>query len=239
MPWLGEVAAVVAAWYPGCQGGEAIAAILTGAVNPAGRLPVSWPASVEELPRPAMTDPADTTSNPGLPRRAPFAVSYDIEGSDVGYRWYERWDLQPLFPFGFGLSYTSFALDGLSVGGAVAVPTAAAAAPSGALARLRVSALVRNTGERPGIATPQFYVELPVRSGARSSRLAGWTRVHLEAGEERRVEVDLEPRALAVYDVDLPGWRAHAGVYRIRGGFDARSSAASVAIELGEGTRPP
>jgi hypothetical protein len=82
-------------------------------------------------------------------------------------------------------------------------------------------------------------VELPVSSGARSSRLGGWTRVPLDAREERLVEVDLEPRALAVYDVDLPGWRAHAGVYRVRGGFDARSTAASAAIELGEASRAP
>jgi beta-glucosidase len=262
MPWLDDVAAVVAAWYPGCQGGEAIAAILTGVVNPAGRLPVSWPGHVGELPRPVMTDPADTTSNPGWPRRGPFAVSYDIEGSDVGYRWYERWDMKPLFPFGFGLSYTSFALGPLSVTGAAVRDAAAgsdgfagvdgsggrggagrgsggASGGAGASGGLRVSALVRNTGERAGIATPQFYVELPVASGARSSRLAGWARVHLEAGEERRVEVDLEPRALAVYDVDLPGWRTHAGAYRIRGGFDSATSAASVVIELPEGTRPP
>ncbi len=231
MPWLGEVAAVVAAWYPGCCGGEAIAAILTGAVNPAGRLPVSWPGSIGELPRPAMTDPADTTSNPGQPRRGRFAVSYDVEGSDVGYRWYERWDLQPLFPFGFGLSYTSFSLGRLAV--------TRGEATDGAVAGVRVSAVVRNIGERAGIATPQFYVELPVASGAHSSRLAGWARVHLEAGEERRVEVDLEPRALAVYDVDLPGWRTHAGVYRIRGGFDSRSSAASLALDLSEATRAP
>ena len=158
-------------------------------------------------------------------------MSYDVEGSDVGYRWYERWDLQPLFPFGFGLSYTSFALGGLAV--------TRGEATDGTVAGLRVSAVVRNSGERAGIATPQFYVELPVASGAHSSRLAGWARVHLEAGEERRVEADLEPRALAVYDVDLPGWRTHAGVYRIRAGFDSRSSAASVALELAEATRPP
>ena len=87
MPWLDDVAAVVAAWYPGSRGGEAIAAMLTGAVCPSGRLPVTFPAGVDQLPRPALHDPATTVSNPGAPRHGAFSESYDIEGSDVGYRW--------------------------------------------------------------------------------------------------------------------------------------------------------
>src|SRR5262249_55596756 len=128
MPWVDSVAGIVAAWYPGSQGGPAIARVLSGAVNPSGRLPVSFPRSVDQLPRPAIV-------GRGLPRGERFDVRYD-EGAAVGYRWYEQRGSDPLFAFGEGLSYTRFVREGL-----------AARLEAG---ELRVRFRVRNTGTRAG-----------------------------------------------------------------------------------------
>ena len=108
MPWLDRTAAVLEAWYPGQQGGEAIADLLAGVVNPSGRLPVTFPASEAQLPRPKR-------SRRLAPRMArPPAASIYREGASVGYRWYDARGERPLFPFGFGLSYTTFRLADLS-----------------------------------------------------------------------------------------------------------------------------
>ena len=107
MPWRDSVAGILEAWYPGERGGEAIAGVLVGAIDPGGRLPMTFPADEAQLPRPHGTDPATTTSNPGEPiKGSPFVVDYDIEGPDVGYKWFLRTGRTPLFPFGYGLSYT-------------------------------------------------------------------------------------------------------------------------------------
>src|ERR1700710_2841740 len=105
MPWLDRVAGVLEAWYPGSQGGPAIARILSGAVNPSGHLPVSFPRSVDQLPRPQI-------AGQGLAKNTPFDVRFE-EGAAVGYRWYDKRGIAPLFPFGHGLGYTTFAHDQL------------------------------------------------------------------------------------------------------------------------------
>lgn len=116
LPWADDVPAVIAAFYPGSGGGPALAGVLFGRVNPSGHLPVTFPRDVAQLPRPEQKDPATTTSNPGEPRKGEvFTVDYDIEGSDVGYRWFDRESHTPGFPFGHGLSYTSFAFSDLAV----------------------------------------------------------------------------------------------------------------------------
>ena len=101
MPWIGKVPAVLEAWYPGSSGGEAIARVLTGEVNPSGRLPLTFPRSLDQLPRPRLD---------GFPeqRNARISVDYRIEGAAVGYKWFDRRRLEPLFPFGHGLSYSRF-----------------------------------------------------------------------------------------------------------------------------------
>lgn len=231
MPWLGAVAAVVEAWYPGSRGGEAIAAVLTGDVCPSGRLPVSFPVGADQLPRPVMRDPATTVSNPGAPPGGDFSESYDIEGSDVGYRWYEREGLTPLFPFGFGLSYTAFSYTELNV----EIATVTDDGPP----VVRAFFSVTNTGDRPGIDTPQVYVRPPEQAGVASARLAGWARVPLDSGETRRVEVVAEPRVLASYDTDVPGWRWTAGTYRLVVGTDARSPVVEESFELAGSTSAP
>lgn len=234
MPWIDQVPAVVQAWYPGQRGGEAIARILFGAVNPSGRLPITFPASAAQPPRPivpgmdalkrADAAAAAAASNPGAPRAegmAGFPVDY-VEGSDVGYRWYAREGLKPLFPFGHGLSYTTFAYAGLT------------AEPDGD--GLKVAVDVTNTGDRAGIETPQLYVT-PAGGGPR--RLAGWARVDLQPGETRRVTITAEPRIIAEYDVALPGWRIAPGPYRIAVARDAVAEGPTTEISLSGSTIRP
>jgi beta-glucosidase len=229
MPWRSEVAAVVEAWYPGACGGEAIAAVLTGTVCPSGRLPVTFPAGEDQLPRPRLHDPDSTASSPGLPRVGAFSEDYDIEGADVGYRWYDRTGQTPVFPFGFGLSYTSFSYSDLTVdsAGADAGPAVSAALT------------VTNTGERSGIDTPQVYVRPPAGGQQGTARLAGFARVPLDPGESRRVEVNLEPRVFASYDVNLPGWRWAAGDYALMVGTDARTPVLAATFAVGEAKAAP
>ncbi len=116
LPWINHVPAVIEAWYPGSGGGEAIAGILFGRVNPAGRLPVTFPANEQQLPHPKQVDPETTTSMPGSPVKGGIIhINYNVEGSDVGYRWHARKEQAPLFPFGHGLSYTDFTYSNLQV----------------------------------------------------------------------------------------------------------------------------
>ena len=183
MPWREQVAAILVAWYPGSGGGPALAGVLFGRVNPSGCLPLTFPASADQLPRPAQIDPDTTTSNPGMPRKGGIlAIDYDIEGSDVGYRWYERERLTPLFPFGYGLSYTTFALSGLHVDGCV-----------------RASVDVHNTGARYGALVVQIYVAKPGPVGF-VKRLAGFVKVFVAAGDSQSVDVALERRIFAHSD---------------------------------------
>lgn len=184
MPWLDAVAGVLAAWYPGSGGAPAIAGVLFGRVNPSGRLPLTFPASEAQLPRPEQIDPQTTTSNPGMPRKGKIIpIDYDIEGSDVGYRWYAREGLEPLFPFGFGLSYTRFEISDAYL-------------TSGT--QYQVSATVKNTGEHAGATTLQIYVAKTGEDGF-AKRLAGFQKTFLLAGEQALVNVLLESRILARY----------------------------------------
>lgn len=207
MPWLDAVPAVVQAWYPGQRGGEAIANILTGRVNPSGRLPITFPATATQPVRPAPVGldrltslEAQAAANPvnasqyQLPS---FPIDY-VEGADVGYRWYERKGQQPLFPFGYGLSYTSFTYRNLQVTGGKT---------------LSVTVDVVNSGRVAGADVPQLYV---TREGSNAPmRLAAFRRVELKPGESRRLTLVAEPRVLADYDTGLPGWRIAGGRYRV------------------------
>ncbi len=213
MPWLDRVPAVIEAWYPGQRGGEAIANILTGRVTPSGRLPITFPVSESQAVRPAPVGldtlnslDAQAAANPadaGAYKLKSFPVDY-VEGADVGYRWYERQKERPLFPFGYGLSYTSFAYRNPVVTGGKT---------------LTVSVDVVNTGKRIGSDVAQVYV---ARAGsATPMRLAAFERVTLKPGERRRVTLTAEPRILADYDVKLPGWRIAGGTYRVAIAHDA------------------
>jgi len=220
MPWIAKVPAVIAAWYPGQRGGEAIARVLVGEVNPSGRLPITFPASIDQAPRAQVPGYDQVRASPdrGTDARAikPFAVDYK-EGSDVGYRWYARQGQTPLFPFGHGLSYTSFTYSNLKVEGGDA---------------LKVSFDIVNSGKRAGSDVPQLYVT--PAAGTRPLRLAGWERVTLKPGEKRRVTLIAEPRIVADYDIAQPGFRVAGGTYRIAVSRDAGQPVLTGQTELQE-----
>jgi beta-glucosidase len=215
MPWLDEVPAVLEAWYPGSSGGEAIARVLTGEVNPSGRLPLTFPRSLEQLPRPALD---------GFPeqRNARISVDYRIDGAAVGYKWFDRRHRDPLFPFGHGLSYSSFQLSNL-----------AADADDGAV---RVRFAVKNAGDRAGKYVAQLYVS-PVGDATTlgweaPKRLGGFRKVSLEPGKTEEVSLRIEPRTLAVYDNETHSWVIEEADYDIQLSTDSRSTRAHVKVHL-------
>ncbi len=200
MPWLANVAAVLEAWYPGASGGEAIADVLFGDVDPSGHLPVTFPASLEQLPRPKLDDTPDPDRDSGSQSHAleAFDVDYDIEGADVGYRWFARTGAKPLFPFGYGLSYTHFGYSDLEVTGGDT---------------LRIGFSVTNEGDRAGKDVPQVYVVN--RAGTQGLRLIGWGNVALAPGETRRVAVVADARVLGDWSTQRRGWLVRAGDYTV------------------------
>jgi beta-glucosidase len=196
MPWLDKVGAVLEAWYPGGRGGPAIANLLTGRANPSGRLPVSFPASLDQLPRPEIVGAGANGERPAAGTK-PIPLPYK-EGPDVGYRWYARQKSKPLFPFGYGLSYARFAYSDFSVtGGAI----------------VTASFTVRNTGKVAGADVPQVY--LTSLAGAPELRLIGWDKVNLAPGESRHVTVAVDRRLLARFDEKAHAWRIPAGRYQV------------------------
>jgi beta-glucosidase len=207
IPWLNDVKAVVEAWYPGQEGGAAIADVLTGAVNPSGRLPVTFPVNEQQNPRPAIP-------GLGLPDGAAMSVSYP-EGSDVGYRWFAANHVKPLFAFGHGLSYTSFATSALKVTGG-AVPTA--------------SVSVKNTGTKTGATVAQVY--LVSAAGRSVKRLVGFSKLSLAPGESRDVSMTIDPRLLASWDTSKGKWRIDAGAYRFAIGDSADALGEAVETTL-------
>ncbi|MDR3461583.1 MAG: beta-glucosidase [Beijerinckiaceae bacterium] len=224
MPWLSAVPAVLEAWYPGSRGGEAIAAILFGHADPSGRLPLTFPRGENQLPRSVIRDADSTTANPGEALKgAMFGIDYNIEGADVGYKWFARTHQPPLFPFGFGLSYTHF--------------TTSAARVRRDRGRVTVQFRVTNTGSRDGIDTPQVYVESTKNLFTR--RLAGWSRVSLEPGKSRTVSVSIDPRLLARFDVKRHGWHITRGIYVFSVRPDATGAGPETGIRLGDRNLPP
>jgi beta-glucosidase len=227
MPWLSQSAAVLEAWYPGQKGGEAIAEILSGAASPSGRLPVTFPISEDQLPHPKIQgDPNRAPIGPvgrGGHYGAMFTAVYD-EGALVGYKWFFERGQQPLFPFGFGLSYTSFALSTLAMNVSGHAVTA--------------SARVRNSGQHAGTAIPEFYLSGPERAHI-PLRLVGWDRIDLKPGEERRVTVSIDPRLLATFAEDVRKWRIQPGAYELTAGFDSRQRNLAASFDLQSATLPP
>jgi beta-glucosidase len=217
MPWLSKVGGVVEAWYPGSEGGEAIARVLTGEVDASGRLPVTFPAAVDQLPRPVLD---------GDPKKPDdlFAVDYTIEGAAVGYKWFDKKGHQPLFAFGHGLSYTSFAYDNLK-----------AEAKGGALT---VSFDVRNTGKRTGKAVPQVYVSPKAGGWEAPQRLAGFSKVELAPGATTRVTLTVDPRLLATWDDNAHGWSVAAGSYTVALGASSRDTAAKADVTVAARSLP-
>lgn len=216
MPWLDRVAGVLEAWFPGTSGGEAIANIVLGRVNPSGRLPVTFPRDESQLPRPKL-DGLD------LPNGTPFTVTYH-EGATVGYKWYDAKDLEPLFPFGHGLSYTDFDYGRFQ------------ADASGG--DLRVSFRVENDGKVAGMDVPQVYVSPAAGGWEAPKRLAGFKKVDLAPGAETIVTLTVDPRLLATWDKAAHGWHVAAGEYRVMLGASSRDIKETVTVRLPERRLP-
>jgi beta-glucosidase len=209
MPWQGQAGAILEAWYSGARGGEAIGKALFGEINPQGRLPVTFPASERQFARPVLPgsdqDSVETLTPGAGPK--PFDVKY-AEGSDVGYRAYAKSGAKPLYPFGYGLSYTVFRYSGLKVTGGKT---------------LSASFTVTNVSNVAGTDTPQVYLAAgPTR---RQQRLIGWSKVTLQPGEARVVTVAAPQRMLADWDAKAHGWRLDGGAYQLAVGPDAATAA--------------
>lgn len=213
MPWLDKVGAVLETWYPGNRGANAIARILFGAVNPSGRLPITFPQSESQLPRTAISGRERAYMRlPLEDTHSPFDVDY-VEGANVGYKWFKSKKLIPLFPFGFGLSYTSFDFGGFKAAGGAA---------------LTVTFDMRNTGKREGMATAQVYATPP--GGV--ARLIGWSKLDLKPGETRRVSLAADPRLLASFDSDAKLWRVAEGDYRLALGGSSADISAGATVHM-------
>jgi len=196
MPWLERAGAVIQAWLPGQEFGNALADVLTGAVEPSGRLATTFPRRLEDTPA--------FTSYPGEFGRVRYG-----EGLFMGYRWYDTRAIEPLVPFGHGLSYTQFAWQDLRLQGAAADVT--------------VALTLANTGDRPGQEVVQVYVR-PLHAPVQRpfQELRGFAKRALQPGEQTVVELALSPRAFAVWDIELQRFRVHAGDYEIRVGASSR-----------------
>jgi len=204
MPWLGKTAAVLEAWYAGSKGADAVGNILFGAVNPSAKLPMTFPRNENDLPHPKLVVPA--AGDLGLAAimrtgeaKPTFEVTYD-EGLEVGYKWYDAEKKPVLFPFGFGLSYTTYAYSNLKVSSGKEVS---------------VTFTVKNTGNRAGEETTEIYAALPAAAKEPPKRLVGFQKVHLNAGESTDVSVNLDPRFLSIYDEAKDTWELVPGTYSI------------------------
>jgi len=195
MPWLDKTAAVLEAWYGGSKGADAVANVLFGAVNPSGKLPMTFPLSENDLPRSAIAQPPRPVVNGVLS----FKVDYNIEGAASGYKWFEEQKKPVLFPFGFGLSYTTFKYSGLTV------------SPDGSMATFTL----QNTGHRRGAEVAQVYATLPSSSAEPWKRLVGWKKVELDPNETLTVKVMLEPLALDVWDETAHQFVRPSGSYHL------------------------
>jgi beta-glucosidase len=216
MPWAARVPAILEAWYPGRAGGKAIANVLTGRVNPSGHLPVTFYASDSQLPRPVRPG--------GSTEMDKFAINYS-EGAAVGYKWVDRNSLEPLFPFGHGLSYTRFAYGPIATGGIVG-------------GRLRVHVTLRNTGDRAGMAVGQLYASPASGGWEAPRRLVGFTKVELAPGELKTVDVDVDLRLLATFTSARQTWDIAPGTYTLSLGGSSRDLRQSTTLNVSGLTLP-
>jgi beta-glucosidase len=213
LPWIDRVPAVLEAWFPGQEDGDIVARLLFGLATPSGKLPVTFPKRESDLP-------ARTARQfPGVDAQGrPVAVNGNATGAttveyseelEIGYRWFDARRIEPLFPFGYGLSYTTFRLSGLEV----------TPATSGGTERITVSFFVENTGARRGAEVPQVYVGMPASTGEPPKRLVGFEKVWLDPGERKRVAITIDPAAsnhpLGTWDAAGQRWVTAARGYPI------------------------
>ncbi len=216
MPWRNRIAGLLEAWYPGQQDGSAVAALLFGDVDPSAKLPETFPASRQDLPT------QTARQYPGVADAAGVPQAVYSEGLLVGYRWYDARRIAPLFPFGFGLSYTTFSLHGLRV---------AAAGGRGRIAK--VSFDVTNTGSRAGAEVAQLYVDDPAGAGEPPRQLRGFAKVALRPRARRRVTLALDFSSFARWSSSAQRWRVAPGCYRILVGSSSRDLPLSSTVGMG------
>jgi beta-glucosidase len=208
MPWAEKVPAILEAWYPGEEDGNAVAAVLMGDYNPTGKLPMTFPKSLADVP-------AHTPEQyPGVgPTKG--TVAHYSEGVLVGYRWYDAKDIEPLFPFGFGLSYTTYDYSSLRL----SAKTLSTAAPT-----LTVDFDIKNSGSREGTEVAEVYLGLPSLPGVAQPprQLKGFARVTVAPGKTGHAQVTLDARAFSYWDATTHGWKVAPGDYTVAVGASSR-----------------
>jgi beta-glucosidase len=220
MPWIDKVAGVIEAWYPGIRGGEALAKILVGKVNPTAKLAITFPKDDSDLPHPTLvmpppeSRPARRTGADGASFMAsmanglpPFQVYYD-EKLEVGYKWYDAKKKSVLFPFGFGLSYSTYEYSNLTI------------SPG---KTMTMSFSVKNTSDIAGTEIAEIYASLPSQAGEPPKRLIGWSRIKLGPRESKNVSVPVSGDRLKIYDEDSNRWKLVPGNYTIRVGGSSQT----------------
>jgi beta-glucosidase len=221
MPWLNQVAAVTEAWYSGSRGAEAVANVLFGDVNPSGKLPMTFPRSEADLPHPTivMPPPGAQGASPVMrmeEAKPSFSVHYD-EGVKVGYKWYDAEKKPVLFPFGFGLSYTTYTYSDLQVNPGTTTT---------------VTFKVTNSGSKAGAEIAEVYAALPASANEPPKRLVGWTKINLAAGESKTVSVAVEPKYLSIFDEAGDQWKLVPGSYTFMVGGSSQDLPLSKAVSL-------
>jgi beta-glucosidase len=223
MPWADQVSGILEAWYAGSRGAEAVANLLFGDVDPSAKLPMTFPRSEADLPHPTVVKPPKVTTDAdrqgwkriaaGLPA---FQVTYD-EGVKVGYKWYDAENKPVLFPFGYGLSYTTYSYSNLKV------------TPG---KNPRVTFTVTNTGNRAGAEVAEVYASLPAAAAEPPKRLVGFSKVKLNAGESKDLTVDVDAKYLSIFNVEQNGWQLLPGDYGFMVGGSSQALPLKASVSL-------
>ncbi|MBB5685940.1 beta-glucosidase family protein [Sphingobium boeckii] len=218
MPWIDKVPAVMEAWYPGQEDGNIVARLLLGLANPSGKTPVTYPVAAADLPANA------PERFPGVPDGKMRKVEYS-EGLEMGYRWFDAKAIKPLFPFGYGKSYTDFALSGFKVSRASADKK-----------QIKVKFKIRNTGKVAGAEVAQLYLAFPKGSGEPPKRLVGFEKLWLQPGQKKQVEIILDPAAsnhpFGIFDSARQSWVTPGGAYTLMLGTSSADIAFSKTVEI-------
>ena len=211
MPWVEKVAGILEVWYAGSKGADATANILFGDVNPSAKLPMTFPKSEADLPHPKMTLPrpdqlGKEAVNKTGEAKPTFEVHYD-EGLKVGYKWYDAEKKDVLFPFGFGLSYTTYNYSNLKVKPGKTTT---------------VSFTVKNTGKRAGAEIAEVYAALPAEAAEPPKRLVGFDKIRLQPGESKEVTVTVDQAYLSIFDEGSESWKLVPGEYSFMAGGSSK-----------------
>ena len=218
MPWADQVSGILEAWYGGSRGAQALARVIFGDVNPTAKLPITFPRSDEDLPHRNIVKPPPLPGGwkrvaAGLPA---FQTTYD-EGLKVGYKWYDAEKKPVLFPFGYGLSYTTYSYSNLKL-----MPAD----------KVQVTFTVTNTGSRAGAEITEVYTALPESAGEPPKRLVGWSKVNLNPGESKEVAIEVVPEYLSIFNVDKDAWQLIPGDYTFLVGGSSQSLPLKESINL-------